>query len=183
MQVFETSGLIRHMHTTQGPAWLSWAIPLLIVAVVGLRLRRMSRMQPLKLERLWVVPAIYAAFAAMTMWNMPPHAADLPWLALALIVGAAVGWQRGRLMRIHIDPETHALNQQGSPAAILFLLALVIVRMGMRQAIGYEAHDRHLSPAFITDIFILFALGLFAATRAEMFLRARRMLGALRKGP
>ena len=171
------------MHVVQGPPWLNWAIPLVIAAVVmTVRMRRMGRMTPLKLERLWVVPAIYLAFAAFTMWTMPPRPQDVPWLAVALAVGAAIGWQRGRMMRIHVDPETHALNQQTSPAAMLFLLALVVIRMGMRSALGAGGGDHHLTPAFITDIFIVFALGLFAATRVEMFVRARRMLDAVTAG-
>src|SRR5690242_1260282 len=111
------------------PSWISYAISIGIVVIVpALRFRRMSQMLPLKLERLWIVPAIYLVVAALMFWQLPPTG----WVALAsvagLVIGAAVGWQRGTMMHIHVDPGTHALNQKASPAAMLFLLALVAVR-------------------------------------------------------
>jgi hypothetical protein len=75
-------------------------------------------------------------------------------------------------MRINIDPETHELNQQASPAAMLFILVLIVIRQGLRM----EAGTMGFNAAFLTDLLVLFALGLFSATRLEMFLRARRML-------
>ena len=109
--------------------WISYAITIgLVVIVMALRMRRMGRMRPLKLDRLWIVPALYFVVAAMMFWQLPPTG----WVAIAcvagLLIGAAVGWQRGRMMQIHVDAETHALNQKASPAAMLFLLALIAVR-------------------------------------------------------
>jgi hypothetical protein len=136
----------------------------------------MKRVQPLKLERLWVVPALYAVVTATVLYQSMP--AGLQWLyvALALVIGGLVGWRRGAMMRISIDPATHALNQQASPAAMLFIFVIIIVRQGLRM----EASQMGLNAAFMTDLLVVFALGLFAATRLEMFLRARRMLDQAR---
>jgi hypothetical protein len=38
----------------------------------------------------------------------------------------------------------------------------------------------HVSTMLVTDVLIALALGLFAATRLEMFLRARQMLDEVR---
>jgi hypothetical protein len=95
-----------------------------------------------------------------------------------LVIGAAVGWQRGKMMHIHVDPETHALNQKASPAAILFLVALIAVRSFGRGLLGSEG----LSPAMLTDPLIAFALGMFTLTRVEMYLRAKRLLEQARRG-
>jgi membrane protein CcdC involved in cytochrome C biogenesis len=89
------------------------------------------------------------------------------------LIGAAVGWQRGKMMHIHVDPKTHALNQKASPAAMFFLIALIIVRMGARSVLGQEGG---VSPAMLTDPLIAFALGMFTLTRLEMYLRAKRLL-------
>src|SRR3954454_2941033 len=98
--------------------WISYAITAVIVIVVlALRMRRMGQMRPLKLETLWVVPAIYAAVAAMMFWQLPPTGTVGIATAVALLIGAAIGWQRGKMMHIHVDPETHTLNQKASPAA------------------------------------------------------------------
>ncbi|MDB5677209.1 CcdC protein domain-containing protein [Sphingomonas bacterium] len=155
------------------------------IVIFGLRARRMSQLRPLKLERLWIVPAIYLVIAVINIFFRPPAFAFTPptasaWLALAiaLVVGAAIGWQRGRMMQIHVDPETHALNQKGSPLAILFLLAIIAVKMiaqGEGRALGFDV-------ALVTDAAFAFGLGLFTMTRVEMYLRAKRMLEEARGG-
>ena len=154
--------------------WISYAITIgIVVVVMALRMRGMSKMRPLKLESLWVVPAIYAVVAALMLISLPP----VGWVAVASLVGlaagAAVGWQRGKMMHIHVDPKTHALNQKASPAAMFFLLALIIVRAGARSILG---ENSHISPAMLTDPLIAFALGMFTLQRVEMYLRAKRLL-------
>jgi membrane protein CcdC involved in cytochrome C biogenesis len=84
------------------------------------------------------------------------------------------------MMTITVDPETHELNQSASPLAILFLLGLMVVRIGMKEGLAAEASTLHLSAAFLTDVFVVFAMGLLTVTRVEMFIRARRMLDEAR---
>jgi hypothetical protein len=55
-------------------------------------------------------------------------------------------------------------------------LVLIIVRQGLR----LEASTLGFNLAFVTDLLVVFALGLFAATRLEMYLRARRLLDQAR---
>lgn len=169
-------------HAGQSGQLIQYAVTAVIVAIVlALRLRGMSRMRRLRLETLWIIPAIYFAFACAMFYEFPPT--GLAWLvcAAALAVGAGIGWQRGKLMQIHVDPETHVLNQKASPAAFIFIVVLVLFRFGaksMMQAGG--SYGLHLNAMLITDVLIAFALGLFAVTRLEMYLRARRLLGEAR---
>jgi hypothetical protein len=158
--------------------WISYAITIgIIVVVMALRMRGMSKMRPLKLGSLWIVPAVYLVVAALMFIQLPPTG----WVAIAsavgLAIGAAVGWQRGKMMHIHVDPETHALNQKASPAAMIFLVVLILVRAGARGILG---QDSNVSPAMLTDPLIAFALGMFTLTRLEMYLRAKRMLEEVR---
>ena len=158
--------------------WISTIVSIGIVLIVlTLRMRRMGKMRPLKLENLWVVPVVYFAVAALMFYQLPPRG----WVAIAsaigLAIGAAVGWQRGKMMHIHVDPETHALNQKASPAAMIFLVGLIVVRMAARGFLGQESG---VSPAMLTDPLIAFALGMFTLTRLEMYLRARRLLEEVR---
>jgi membrane protein CcdC involved in cytochrome C biogenesis len=76
-------------------------------------------------------------------------------------------------MHIHVDPETHALNQKASPAAMFFLIALIVVRAGARTLLGQTGG---VSPAMLTDPLIMFAVGMFSVQRVEMYLRAKRLL-------
>ncbi len=164
------------MQANDVQGWISYAITAVVIAVVfAVRWRRMSVVKPLKLERLWVFPALYAAVALYMAVMYPPH--GLAWLfcAIALVMGAALGWQRGKMMRITIDPDSHALNTTSSPAAVLFLVAIVAIRTGARAVIG-DGQALHLDPFAITDMLVALALGLFTTQRIEMYLRAKRML-------
>lgn len=155
-------------------SWISYAITIgIVVIVMGMRMRSMGKMRPLKLETLWVVPVLYLAIAGLMFYQLPP----VGWIAIVsaigLVIGAAVGWQRGKMMHIHVDPETHALNQKASPAAMFFLIALIVIRMGAKTILGAEGG---VSPAMLTDPLIAFALGMFTLQRIEMYLRAKRLI-------
>ncbi|MEI9849699.1 MAG: CcdC protein domain-containing protein [Sphingomonas sp.] len=168
----------------QNPAQTSWigiAIGFAIFAVIiTLRLRRMSRERPLKIELLWVVPAIYLLIAGLLYWRFPPQGMAWLWCAAGLAAGAALGWQRGRLMHISVDRETHAIRQKASPAAMLFLIGIIAVRYAAREAAILGGDTWHIDVMAVTDVLIAFALGLLSVQRLEMFLRARRLLGEAR---
>ena len=164
------------LQTIQPHQWISYAITAVVVGMVlFFRIRRMRKVRPLRLERLWLFPVIYAALAVTLYVSHPPHGFGWLYCTLALLVGAALGWQRGKMMRIHIDPETHALNQSQSPAAILFIVALIAIRMVTR-AVMTKNGGGGFDALLLTDILLAFALGLFTLQRLEMYLRARRML-------
>jgi len=164
------------MHTQ--PAPYSWIIPVIVIAIVmALRWRGMGRARRLRLEYLWVVPALYLALAGLLFATMTPHGLGWLWSALALVVGAVAGWQRGKTMKIEVDPETHALNQTASPAAMLFILAIIAVRYALREAASFGGAD---VVALATDCLVAFALGLLSMTRLEMYLRGSRMVAEAR---
>jgi hypothetical protein len=160
-------------------SWIGYVIYFAIIAVViGLRLRRMGTVRPLKLETVWVVPAIYLVITILLFIQLPPTGSIAIASMVALVVGAAVGWKRGTMMQIHVNPETHALNQKASPAAMVFLFALIAVKMLGRSVLGAEKVD----PAMLTDPLIAFALGMLTLTRVEMYFRGRRLLEEARGG-
>jgi hypothetical protein len=163
------------MHTQPGPAYIGYLIWAAMLAVI-MFFRSMSRARPLRLETLWIVPALIALITALVFYQSMPAGIQWLYVGLALAAGAALGWRRGALMRISVDPETHALNQQASPMAILVILVLMVVRQGMRM----EASTMGVNIAFLSDLLVVFALGLLATTRLEMFLRARRLLDEAR---
>jgi NAD/NADP transhydrogenase beta subunit len=148
----------------------------LIAAVMFLRLRNMGKMRKLRIEVLWVIPTIYLAFAGLLFWRMPPEGLGWLWTILAFAVGAAIGWQRGRMVAVTVDPATHELNQRSSPAAILFILLLIGIRLGMRSALTGSGAYWHPGAALVTDIFVASAIGILAIYRLEIYLRARRLL-------
>lgn len=165
------------MHAAPSPDWIGSAIAgAIILLVLAIRLRRLGRHRPLRIERLWIVPALYLVIVALAFGRMPPH--GLAWLgcAAALAAGAALGWQRGRMMRIIVDPATHAISQATSPAALLFIVVLIAVRWAARA----EGGAAHLDVMTLTDLLLAFGLGLLSVQRLEMYLRARRLLETAR---
>jgi hypothetical protein len=162
------------MHATvaQPQPWAATLVPIAVAAlVIALRWRGMRQARPLRLGTLWLLPALYAVLAAAMFIERPPTPTGWGWCGAALVLGAGIGWQRGKMMRIAVDPATGALNQQGSPAALLLLLALMAVRQVARASFG-GGHTAMLA----TGMALAFGLGLLTATRAEMALRARRLL-------
>ncbi len=157
--------------------WPSYVIPLAIMAVVmALRWRRMRTARRLRLETLWVLPAIYVAVVAALLVEHPPTAEGWGWYAMALLAGGAIGWQRGRMMRIIVDPETHQLSQQGSPLALLLLVVLVL----LRQLLRFEFSTAGRVALLATGVGLSLGVGLVVASRIEMALRARRLLAEAR---
>lgn len=162
--------------------WLATIIPILAIALVlALRLRRMNRASRLHLERLWILPGVYALMVGVIFWSHPPHGMTWLYVFIALLIGLPLGWYRGKLMRIDVDPDTHELSQRASPAAILFIFALVAIRLVARSLAmsnGGESPDAIFA---VTDILLAFALGFLAAQRLEMGLRARALLEQARQ--
>ncbi len=157
----------------------SW-IPLLIaLPVIALVMWRNMRGRRLRLETLWVLPAILIAICVVSLVQTPqPGMGLLVAMAAALPLGAVLGWLRGRLMRLSVDPETHIVTAQASPLAIIFILALVAFRFGGRVLLAESAPSLHLSVLQISDLFLIFAVGIVAAQRVEMGMRCWRMIAA-----
>ncbi|HZZ87889.1 MAG TPA: DUF1453 domain-containing protein [Caulobacteraceae bacterium] len=151
-------------------------IPIAVAAVIIIL--RNSRARSLKIERLWVLPAIYAVMLVSTLVEAPPPitAVSLTILAAAFVVGAALGWQRGRLTRVHIHPETHELTSRASPIGMLFIFAILLVRVGARDFLQAQAAALHLPVLAVTDGLIVLAIAMLATQRLEVWLRASRML-------
>ena len=171
------------MHTEPSPL-LQYLIPVLVIGLVlFLRLRSMGRARPLRLGMLWIVPAIYLALAIFLFAEMPPHGLGWLWAGLALALGGAIGWYRGRSMQILVDPETQSLNQVASPIALLFIVALIALRMAIRAGTAYEAGLGQVDVPLITDCLVAMALGLLSMTRLEMYLRGTRLLAEARGRP
>lgn len=159
------------------PNALNYVIPILVLLpLIYLRLRRMMRPQPLKLNRLWIRPVIILALGLSALGAALPPVADLPWFGVAALSGGALGWQWGRLMAIHVDPKDGTLMTRGSQAALIVMILLLALRVGLRAGLRLEAAAWHLDAVLITDGTIIFMAFLFGVRGLEMYLRARRIL-------
>lgn len=164
------------VHTGQ-PGWQQIVAMLVVLAIVlAIRGRRLMRVRPLKLDRLWVVPAIYSLVVAWLFYRMPPSPVGWLLALAALAVGGAIGWQRGRTTRLHFDPATQTLMQQGSFWAVAIIAVLIAVKM-MAQVAGPALH---FDVGLVVDALAALSLGVFAVQRVEMYQRATRLIAAAR---
>ena len=83
-------------------------------------------------------------------------------------------------MTLTVDPQTHEVTSTTSPVGLLIIVAVFLVRFGLRSATAAEADVSGLDPAVIADAFLLLAAGLVVGQRVEVFIRARRLIAAAR---
>jgi len=158
---------------------------LIILPVLYLRMRKMTKAQPLKLGRLWIRPALILLAAGLVVFLPQPGqhairhflAQDWAWLAVAAGLGGVAGWHWGRTMAIEVHPEDGTLMVKGGQATILVMAVLILFRMGMRTGLRMEANAWHLDVLLISDALIVFTAFLFTLRAVEMYLRARRVMG------
>jgi hypothetical protein len=165
---------------SHGETQLSGLILTLLVAlaVIALRNRRPRR---LRLEAMWIRPLIFLVLIGLTLGAAatPTDAVSLAIMVSALILGIGAGWMRGRLMHIDVHPETHDITARASTVGMLFILAVLGVRMFIRSTAS-EASIAGVPAAGIADALILFAGAMMITQSVEMFLRARQLLGEAR---
>ncbi|HEX4026932.1 MAG TPA: CcdC protein domain-containing protein [Rhizomicrobium sp.] len=164
---------------------IQFLLPILIILpVLYFRMRKMARAQPLKLDRLWIRPALFLVITALVLLAPPPHnhpervlvALDFAWLALAGLLGAVAGWQWGRTMAIDVHPEDGTLMVRGGQAAVAVLVVLILFRLGLRAGLSVEAEAWHINMLLVSDASIVFTAMLFTLRSVEMYFRARRVM-------
>lgn len=155
------------------PAWTN-LIPLI---AFGLVILRNSRARTLRIERLWIAPAIVGAMAAFVLFVYPPSGPEAYGLdAVCLVWGGLLGWWRARASHFTVDPETHVITSKVSMFGMMLILGIFTLRYLVRMAAPSEASVLHVTALDLTDSFLLLAVGLVAAQRIEWLIRARRML-------
>lgn len=158
-------------------------LPIVIpLAVVVLILWRNRHPRPLQPERMWIVPLLVTAMIGMGLY-FTPHDPFGPaaWagFAVALALGAATGWWRGKTVAITCN-EDGKLHAQASPLGLILIIGVLALRNAVRFMIEREGAAWHLNAAAFTDALLLFAAALVVAQRLEMWLRARRRFAEAR---
>ena len=157
--------------------------PLIVIAVMlPLIVLRNRRPRTLRLEWMWVMPLLVVGLIGFGLWGMsfsdPEHAvldaASWAILALGALLGAAFGWQRGRMVTI----EKHAdgsLKAQASPVGIVIIVGVLLLRQALKPWLEANAEAWRVNPLAILEAFMVFAAAMVVMQRIEMFIRARRI--------
>jgi hypothetical protein len=162
-----------HAGAAAGGPWV-YIVPLLIAGLVMLR---NSRARRLRVEMMWIMPTVLLAITGLMLWTQPiRHPLAIVFAGIAFVAGAALGFWRGRLTHITVDPETHALTSKASPVGMILILVVFGARYALRSFGTETAGMLHVSVAEITDILMLLAVGIVCTQRLEMALRATRLV-------
>lgn len=149
-----------------------------VVIILALRMRSLSKERSLNPRRLWIVPLVLVVLAGWILFMNPPGPGGLLICLAALAVGGALGWQRGKLIRMWRDPASGDIRQKASPVAMLLLVGVLLVRFVIRQYFDANPSSDgqfHGDALIVTDALLTFAVGLVAATRLELMVRARQL--------
>lgn len=165
------------VHYAQPHGWLQIVIPLAIFAVImAIRAPRLMRSRPLNAQQLWVVPALFLVVAGLVFVQHPPTPLGWGLAVIGLLVGGALGWQRGKMMRIEHDPATGQLMQKGSIWAIAFIAVIFALKLVSQN----EGDALHFDVNLLIDPLAALSLGMFSVQRLEMYLRATKLMQAAR---
>jgi hypothetical protein len=161
------------------PYW-TYMIPLVAIALVILR---NSRARRLRVETLWIMPVVIVVLIGLSFSQQRvPSPLMLALDIAALAAGAGLGWWRGRLTHITVDPATHQLTSRASPIGMLLILAIFALRYGVRLYAAQGASAIGVSANVVADAALVVTVGLVCAQRLEVALRANRLLSAARAG-
>ena len=149
----------------------------LALALLILLLRN-RRPRALRVELLWVRPVIFLALLALSAAARPPPLtpSSIVLLVVAAAIGVGLGWQRGRFMRIEVDPETHAVTSRASAVGIVFILGVLLLRLAMGSAIRDNGGNLPISPIAGADALLVLVVAMMTTQGLEMWIRARRLL-------
>jgi len=156
---------------------LPYIVPLLLLVIV---VRRSLRERRVRLQTLWIAPAVFTAVTVYVLAHSPPPSLlGVAELVGGFAVGCGIGWLRGRTTRLRIDHATGDLLSRATPLAMILFAAVFVGRTSLRLALLQEpsaAGGVHPDLPRFTDILLVFALGMVAAQRLEIWLRGRKFL-------
>lgn len=151
-------------------------LPLAIIALVfWRRWKAMGVARPLRTGRMWIAPVLYALLVALMLWAMPPAPAGWALFFGGVLIGGAVGWQRARLLHLHVEEGTVMVRQ--SPAGLAVILGIFVLRRVFlpAQRGGTAPHGAHPALPLATDALLGFALGSVIGYRLELWRRAKQL--------
>jgi hypothetical protein len=172
-----------------------YIVPLIVVVILARRLMR-NKPQKVKTGRLFVLPAIVVVATAVTLYatGIP----SLLWIgvyAVALILGAVVGFLSAHHQQFALDYETGEITSKATPIGAALVVALFAARFGLKllmpnvagspTAVGSYTPGNplphvpaHASGAILgwTDAGIIFSAAMLLARATTTYLRAQPLL-------
>lgn len=159
------------------PVWAQ-LLPLGIFAAVMLwRFRTLHKARRLRVATLWIMPVFVTVIVTLALSSM--HPGLLGWLAFwaGAAGGSLLGWQRARLMRLHVEGEGSAAQvmMRQSPAALFLIVAIFLGRRFLLPHFEAGAGGGSAEAALlVTDALLGVAGGAICVQRLVLWQRARK---------
>lgn len=161
---------------------LRYLIPVIVIAVLALRMRGRMQARPLKPSRLWIRPVILAVLLALTFLHPPALTLQAIGIFTAsAVLGVALGYLMSRHQHLTVDQATGTLTSRTSPIGMALFLLLFAGRFVVRIAVeGGQAPDKLMAHSgqvmMWTDAGLIFVLALVSAQAWEISRRAKLLL-------
>jgi hypothetical protein len=154
-------------------------VPLLVVALI---LRRSMGTRKVRVQLMWIRPAILVILACVTLAASPmPGPIALAAFVAAALVGGGVGYFRARHLELSIDPETGAVSSKSTPIGTILIVGLVVLRIGLRYVfpeMGGTQQGGHLAAEAVlwTDGALIFSAAMLVTQAIVIWQRTRPLL-------
>lgn len=157
---------------------LPYIVPLLLI---GLVLRRVTRVRTIKPGRMWVAPVIYAAMAVSGLVAGPfPGLLFLALFVVAIVAGAGLGYLRAHHQTLSIDPKTGKISSQPTTIGTILVLALFVVRFGLKSAFPGLSEHGHTGRDVTqgANALLLLTVAMLITQSIFLWMRTRPLLAA-----
>ncbi len=115
--------------------WKEFAPFVVLLLVFALVLRRSGRTRVIRVQRMWIAPAIFVVLTGTTLVVSPlPGLIAIAAFIVVAIMGAGVGYLRARHQEITIDHETGVVSSKATQVGTILIAALFLVRYGIKLA-------------------------------------------------
>lgn len=160
---------------------------LLPLALIGLVvLRRAGRAQKVRVERIWLSPALSLIAVWLTLAQEPvPGVFAVAIMAIGTIAGIASGYLRALHLELAIDEKGKVISK-ATPIGTYLVVGFFLLRFGLNYAIngGWQpGPPRFINPTRsgldvlrLADAALLFSTAMMIAQRAEIWRRAQALL-------
>lgn len=151
-----------------------------ILVVLALRILRSRQARPLRLNMIWIGPALVLVMGGAGAVFLAGRAAPYDPRSIAALLGALIGggllgWLRSRTVHIRVDAETRSVTAQGTNLSLVFLLAFLASRFALKFVLMNQ--DPLSSIMMKVNLgYILFAIGAICIGALELTTRAHRLL-------
>jgi hypothetical protein len=158
-----------------------YLIPLLIAAIVLRRVMRVQKARTIRIERLWIFPAILLASTMLSLGreHFPGILIFGAFLAAALLAGAT-GWFRFHTLEFSLDAESGAVSARATRLGALLVFGLIALRYGADLALKQLGLNAGENLVHATDAMLIFSTSMFVARSIHTWIRARALLDASR---